>query len=102
MIAKKQKQKQKRKPSRRVFERKHFESVVIKNKLTYSDIVEMHKKGLIGDNDYLFTLEGVINIAYVTAKGFHANCRQLNNHKTRWARDVAAEDARMFINDAFR
>lgn len=100
MITKKKHHRKKRSP--RIFKRAHFESVVIKNKLTYRDIIDLHKSGVIGDNDYLFTLEGVIDIAAVTAKGFHANCRQLDNTKTRWARDVAAEDARMFIKDAFR
>jgi hypothetical protein len=85
----------------RRFDRADFEAVTSANSHTVSEVIEMLKKGLIREDDYVFTMDGVKAIAHDTYKGGWNNCREQENPKTDWSRQVRNTDARTMINEAF-
>lgn len=83
------------------YTRTTFETITQNNALTVRDVIAMHKRGVIGENDYLFTLEGLKKVAHRTYKGAWANCRLQVNPKSRHSQDVGTVNANEMINDAF-
>ena len=88
-------------PKRTKFNAAQFGKVVGANSKTIREILEMHKKGLIHENDQLFTLEAVINISYACFKGGWYNCGLQDNVKPKWSCENGTTQARKYIKEAF-
>lgn len=99
----KEKARKKRKGNKlpKVFTRTSFEAIAHSQAMHIAEILEMHKKGLINEHDYFFTLDGLKKIGYATYKGGQANLRLHDNPLGKWANDVGTEDARLMITNAF-
>ncbi len=88
--------------SGRKFTRAKFEQVAHKHAKTFAEIQEMYKKGLITDDDYLFTLDGVKETAFQSYKGGTDNAWHIEEN-TKWKsyNDWATDSAKRIIKKAF-
>lgn len=88
-------------PKRERFDAARFGKVVEANARTFAELQEMYKKKLIGEHDRLFTLDDVLEIAFVTFKGGWFNCRLQQNPKSKWSAETGARQARESTKEAF-
>lgn len=86
---------------RRNFNRAHFEAISSSHAHTVGEIINMLKGGLIGEGDYVFTMDGLKAIAHETYRGAWINCSHQANPTTDWSRQVGKADARSMIQEAF-
>jgi hypothetical protein len=84
-----------------VFKRAQFETLLNKNKRLFKDLEKLRAKGLLNDDDFVFTLDDVIKISEGVAMGFWNNCAIQQNPETAWSKGVRGRSIRAYIRDAF-
>lgn len=88
--------------SKKIFTRAKFELIANKKALTVKEIIEMLHKGQIREDDYIFTLQGIKDVAYEAFRGGWSNRSQLGPANTDWNnRRGGKTDADEFIAKAF-
>lgn len=83
------------------FSRAKFEAHVSNNSISIAEVLDLYKKGVITDEDYLFRLDGVKQIAFEVYKGAGVNTRVFDNHRSKHAKEKCTADANQLILDSF-
>jgi hypothetical protein len=88
-------------PKKPDFNRDIFAMLVERNAVKFENIKEMFDKQLIGENDMLFTLEGVIALAAEVYKAAWTACAKQPTPAGKWSLEVKYRNAKRFITDAY-
>jgi hypothetical protein len=88
-------------PHQPEFNRDVFAMIVERNALTFEKIKEMLDSKQIGENDMLFTLDGVIAIAAAVYSGAWITCSKMPTPNGKWSMEIKARNTRLFIKEAY-
>lgn len=94
----------KREPHRKikkVFTRNDFENAITSRKKTLKDLKVLQDKELLKENDYLFTLQDVIEISMDVSIGFWKNCILRSGIEGRTLPEAGWKERIKIIQEAF-
>lgn len=88
-------------PERKLrFTRQHFERVVSKHQKSFAEISNQYPN-TITDNDALFTIEDLIEICRLVAKGMWENAAMSEKPNSKWGQEYRSKVIRKVILEAF-
>jgi hypothetical protein len=83
------------------FTRNDFETELTKHKKSVEEIQDLIKRGVIKPDDYLYTLDDVLQISYRVSGGFWDNATLQPTLTNSWGRSMRSKQIKEIIKQAF-